>query len=62
MKLCGRCNRQLKTSKSIELGFGPTCYKKHLKALADAEFERNQVTIDEVIQHDEFTNTNRAAS
>lgn len=62
MMLCERCNRQLKTSNSIELGFGPTCYKKHLKALADDEFERNQVTIDEVIQHDELTSTNRAAS
>ena len=52
MKLCERCNRQLKTIKSIELGYGPTCYKKHLKEQADAEFERNQVTIDEVMQYD----------
>lgn len=51
MKQCKRCNRQLKTVKSMELGYGPTCYKKHLKALADAEFERNQVTIDEVMEH-----------
>lgn len=52
MKQCERCNKQLKTAKSMELGFGPTCYKKHLKALADAEFERNQVTIDEVMHYD----------
>lgn len=62
MELCGRCNRQLRTSKSMELGFGPVCYKKYQQELADAKFERNQVTIDEVIQHDEFTSTNRAAS
>ena len=52
MKQCGRCNRKLKTAKSIDLGFGPTCYKKHLQALADAEFEKNQVTIDEVMVHE----------
>ncbi|WP_342573732.1 DUF6011 domain-containing protein [Solibacillus sp. FSL K6-1781] len=49
MKLCGRCNRQLKTSKSMELGFGPVCYRKHQQELADAEFVRNQVTIDEIM-------------
>lgn len=49
MKQCGRCNRKLKTAKSIELGFGPTCHKKHLQELADAEFEKNQVTIEEVL-------------
>ena len=31
-----------------ELGYGPTCYKKQQQALADAEFEKNQITIDEV--------------
>lgn len=51
MKQCGRCNRKLKTLKSIELGFGPTCHKKHLQELADAEFEKNQVTIDEVLEN-----------
>lgn len=62
MKLCGRCNRQLKTVKSMELGFGPVCYKKHHQELADAEFERNQVTMDEVIQDDKLASSNRAAS
>lgn len=51
MHTCGRCNRKLKTSKSIELGFGPTCHKKYLQALVDAEFENNQVTIDEVLKN-----------
>lgn len=49
---CKRCNRPLTSAKSVELGFGPTCHKKHLKELADAEFERNQITIDEVMQSD----------
>lgn len=53
MHQCARCNRQLKSEKSIELGYGPTCYRKHLKEQADAEFLRNQMTIDEVIQHEE---------
>ena len=52
MQLCERCNRELKTAKSMELGFGPVCHKKHQQELADAEFERNQVTIDELMQHD----------
>ncbi|WP_341320846.1 DUF6011 domain-containing protein [Solibacillus sp. FSL H8-0523] len=53
MQQCARCNRQLKSEKSMELGYGPTCYRKHLKEQADAEFLRNQMTIDEVIQHEE---------
>lgn len=52
MQTCSRCNRKLKTAKSIELGFGPTCYKKHQQELADKEFEKIQITIDEVMQHD----------
>lgn len=26
---CLRCNRPLKSEKSIELGYGQDCYKKH---------------------------------
>ena len=52
MHQCARCNRQLKSEKSLELGYGPTCYRKHRKELADAAFLRNQITIDEVIQND----------
>lgn len=47
---CGRCNRPLKSDKSKEIGFGPVCYKKHLQAVADAEFEKKQITIDQVIK------------
>lgn len=47
---CGRCGKELKTPKSIEVGLGPTCAKK--QAAEDAEFERIQVTIDEVVELD----------
>lgn len=49
MAACARCNRPLKSDKSKEIGFGPVCYKKRLQAIADAEFEKKQITIDEVI-------------
>lgn len=47
---CKRCNRPLTNEKSVELGFGLACHKKHRKELADAEFERLQITIFEVMQ------------
>lgn len=50
METCGRCGRKLKTQKSIDAGFGPVCKRKHEQELADAEFEKIQVTIDEVIE------------
>ncbi|MCT6926365.1 DUF6011 domain-containing protein [Metasolibacillus sp.] len=50
MKLCERCSRPLKSQKSMENGMGPVCKKKHEKELADAEFERNQMNLDEVIE------------
>lgn len=46
---CGRCSRPLKTPRSIELGFGPVCKKKHDEA--EAEFLKRQITIDEEIQY-----------
>jgi len=49
MEVCGRCNRRLKSAKSIEKGFGPTCHKKYLQDLANAEFEKNQITMEEVM-------------
>lgn len=52
MEVCARCGRKLKTQKSIDQGYGPVCHKKHLKAIADAEFEKNQVTIYEVLQEE----------
>lgn len=50
MHLCSRCNRKLKSQKSIENGMGPTCKKKHDRELAEAEFLKNQMTIDEVLE------------
>lgn len=51
MNTCKRCNRKLKTTKSIEMGFGPVCKKKHDEA--EAEFLKMQVTIDEEITYQE---------
>lgn len=50
MHLCERCNRQLKSQKSIDVGMGPTCKKKHEAELAEIEFKKNQITMDEVIE------------
>lgn len=49
IEICKRCGRKLKTVKSIELKFGPVCWKKHQRELAEEEFLRNQMTIDEVV-------------
>lgn len=46
---CKRCNRPLKTTKSIDDGYGPVCKKKHEEA--EAEFLRLQVTIDEELEY-----------
>lgn len=46
--VCKRCGRKLKTQKSIDDGYGPVCKVK--QAAADAEFERIQITIDQVIE------------
>lgn len=48
IETCNRCGRRLKTSKSIELGFGPVCHKKYLREKSEAEFLKNQITIDEI--------------
>lgn len=49
MAKCKRCKKPLKTSRSIEVGMGPVCKKK--QDAADAEFEKKQVTIFEVFEH-----------
>jgi len=51
MSNCNRCNRVLKTQKSIDDGYGPVCKRK--QEAADAEFEKRQVTIDEVLEYSE---------
>ena len=50
MHLCERCNRKLKSQKSIDVGMGPTCKKKNDAELAEAEFKKNQITMDEVLE------------
>lgn len=52
MQICGRCNRTLKSQKSIDNGMGPVCKRKHEAELTQREFEKNQITIDEVIVDD----------
>lgn len=47
MSLCNRCNRPLKTQKSIHEGYGPVCKKKQKEA--DEAFDKIQVTIDDVL-------------
>ncbi|WP_186321430.1 DUF6011 domain-containing protein [Bacillus sp. FJAT-22090] len=46
--ICKRCNRPLRTPKSIEEGYGPVCKKK--QAEADAEFLKRQLTLEEVME------------
>ncbi|WP_438319115.1 DUF6011 domain-containing protein [Sporosarcina sp. FA9] len=45
---CKRCGKTLKTVKSIGVGYGPICIKK--QAAEDAEFERIQITLDEIVE------------
>jgi hypothetical protein len=47
---CATCGKKLIDKKSIERGYGPVCYQKHLKAVEDAEIERNQMTVYEAIE------------
>ncbi|WP_199083904.1 MULTISPECIES: DUF6011 domain-containing protein [unclassified Sporosarcina] len=49
MSKCKRCNKPLKTSESIQVGFGPVCKRKHDEA--EAEFLKRQITLDEEIEY-----------
>jgi Family of unknown function (DUF6011) len=49
-KECEACGRQLKDIRSIKRGYGPVCYKKHLKAVAEENFRKNQITIYDVVE------------
>lgn len=51
MSNCKRCGRPLKTTRSIERGYGPTCKRKHDEA--EAEFLKRQITIDEYVKYAE---------
>lgn len=48
-EIYGRCGRRLKTEQSIERGYGPVCFKKAEQERSEAEFLKNQMTIDEAI-------------
>lgn len=48
---CKRCNRPLKTTKSIDDGYGPVCKRKHEEA--EAEFLKRQITLDEELAYQE---------
>jgi hypothetical protein len=37
---CRRCGRELKSKQAKELGFGPTCYKRHMSELARSNRKR----------------------
>lgn len=50
MSNCKRCGRPLKTTRSIERGYGPTCKRKHDEA--EAEFLKRQITIDEYAEYE----------
>lgn len=45
---CLRCGRKLTTVLSHDRGYGPVCYKKHLREKEEEEFRKNQVTIEDV--------------
>lgn len=49
---CKRCGKPLISDKSIRAGYGAVCKRKQL-AEAEAEFERIQITIFEVIEYQE---------
>lgn len=49
MSICKRCNRPLKTQKSIDMGFGPVCKKKHDQA--EEEFLKRQITADDELEY-----------
>lgn len=46
--ICRRCGKKLKTIESIEVGMGPTCYKRYLS-------ESNMMRLFEVKTHEQST-------
>lgn len=53
---CKKCKHRLTRGESIALGYGATCYKKHLQELEEA-FLKAQITIFEVMEEDENRHT-----
>ncbi|WP_195891666.1 DUF6011 domain-containing protein [Bacillus ndiopicus] len=56
MRLCKRCNRVLRSGKSIERGYGLTCWHHHLNDL-EQQFLKMQLTIDDILNMDEEERT-----
>lgn len=52
MILCARCNRKLRSQKSIDAGMGRLYKKKAKEEAEDAEFKKVQITIFEVELND----------
>ncbi|QDQ03171.1 hypothetical protein FOH38_23530 [Lysinibacillus fusiformis] len=48
MDVCARCNRKLRSQKSIGEGMGPVCKRKAKKEADDEEFRKIQITIFDV--------------
>lgn len=48
MKQCKRCNRTLRNGKSMERGYGLTCWQHYLDEL-EQQFLKIQLTIDDVL-------------
>ena len=57
--LCTRCNRPLKSKRSIKFGIGPRCRVRK----AEEDFLKNQVTIFDILggENDVISGTNSAA-
>ncbi|WP_313893881.1 DUF6011 domain-containing protein [Psychrobacillus sp.] len=49
MSICKRCNRPLRTQKSIDTGFGQVCKRKHDEA--EEEFLKRQITVDDELEY-----------
>ena len=49
MDACKRCGKKLKTPRSIEVGFGPVCKRKHDEA--EAEFLKKQITLEDMLEY-----------
>lgn len=52
LKICQRCNRKLRSQKSLDEGMGPVCKRKTAEEEAAAELEKNQLTIYEVLEYE----------
>lgn len=42
---CRRCGRKISEPKSVERGYGSSCYQKYCEEVAKADFERRQTKL-----------------